>query len=244
LRQPHVERHLAALEAGDADAGARLGALLAAAGGLAEPRADSAADANARLTRALVIPEIVQFHVFALAFAFVALSPPFQGRGGSVKLSRGGGVPIRPHPHPSPEGEGNYAASSTCTRCATLRTWPSTSGVPSTSTVRPILLRPRPTRVARCVLSRRIGEPVWVILIFAIEITPPPLRPGPRLRRHWRRRDRAGRRPSCRAAATRRAGTPVPSRPRRSRGSCCRDWTSRPTWSRRRRLRGSRRSRA
>src|SRR6185312_7980975 len=81
LRQPHVERHLAALEAGDRYTGARLGALLAAAGGLAEPGADSAADANARLTRALVIPEIVQFHVFALAFAFVALSPPFQGRG-------------------------------------------------------------------------------------------------------------------------------------------------------------------
>src|SRR6476661_5134369 len=75
LRQPHVERHLAALEAGDADARARLGALLAAAGGLAESRADAAADAHAALPRALVIPEFVEFHVPALAFAVVAQFP-------------------------------------------------------------------------------------------------------------------------------------------------------------------------
>src|SRR4051794_40992228 len=63
LRQPHVERHLAALEARDADARARLGALLTATGGLAEPRANAAADADPRLTRALIILDLIEFHV-------------------------------------------------------------------------------------------------------------------------------------------------------------------------------------
>src|SRR5205814_3382105 len=72
LRQPHVERHLTALEAVDRHARARLGALLATPGGLAEPGADAAADANARLTRALVILDLIELHVRALAFAFVA----------------------------------------------------------------------------------------------------------------------------------------------------------------------------
>src|SRR4051794_4130451 len=62
LRQPHVERHLAAFEAVDRHARARLGALLAAARGLAEPRADAAADANAALAGALVVTKFVQFH--------------------------------------------------------------------------------------------------------------------------------------------------------------------------------------
>src|SRR6476646_6814358 len=70
LRQPHVERHLATLEAVDRHARARLGALLATPGGLAETRADATADANATLARALVILEFVEFHVLALAFAF------------------------------------------------------------------------------------------------------------------------------------------------------------------------------
>ena len=43
-----------------------------------------------------------------------------------------------------------------------------TAGLPRHSTVRCILLRPRPTSVARWVLSRRIGDPVWVILILAM----------------------------------------------------------------------------
>src|SRR5436190_5210456 len=72
LRQPHVERHLAALEAGDRHARARLGALLAATGGLAEPRADAAADADPALTGTLVVTKFVEFHGLALAFAFVA----------------------------------------------------------------------------------------------------------------------------------------------------------------------------
>src|SRR4029079_8765455 len=76
LRQPHVERHLPAFEAVDRHARARLGALLAAPGGLAEPGTEAPADANARLARALVVTDFVQFHRLALAFAFVALKPP------------------------------------------------------------------------------------------------------------------------------------------------------------------------
>ena len=49
-----MERHLAALEASDADARARLGALLAATRGLAEARADTTADANADLRAPLL----------------------------------------------------------------------------------------------------------------------------------------------------------------------------------------------
>src|SRR6185369_4152972 len=75
LRQPHVQRHLAALEAGDADARARLGALVAAASGLAFAGADSAADTHAALTGALIVLEFVELHVPALAFAFVAQLP-------------------------------------------------------------------------------------------------------------------------------------------------------------------------
>src|SRR6476469_9406231 len=62
LRQPHVERHLTAFEAGDADTRACLGALLATAGGLAEAGTDTAADADAALARALVILEFVELH--------------------------------------------------------------------------------------------------------------------------------------------------------------------------------------
>src|SRR5436853_2657029 len=72
LRQPHVERHLAALESGDADARTRLGALLAPPRGLAEPRTDAAANADAALARTLVILDLIELHVSALAFAFVA----------------------------------------------------------------------------------------------------------------------------------------------------------------------------
>ena len=80
LRQPHVERHLAALEAGNADARARLRALLSATRGLAEARADATAHAHAALPGALVVTKFVEFHVPALAFAFVAQFPG-EGRG-------------------------------------------------------------------------------------------------------------------------------------------------------------------
>ena len=59
LRQPHVERHLAALEALDRDARAALLALLAAAGGLALARADAASDAHAALAGAGIVAEFV-----------------------------------------------------------------------------------------------------------------------------------------------------------------------------------------
>src|SRR6478609_6564981 len=72
LRQAHVERHLAALEALDGNARTALLALLAAAAGLALARADAASDADAALAGAGIVPDIVQFHVSALAFAFVA----------------------------------------------------------------------------------------------------------------------------------------------------------------------------
>src|SRR5512147_3252859 len=63
LRDAHVERHLAAFEPGDRHAGTRLGALLAAARGLALARADATADAHAALAGALIVTEIVEFHV-------------------------------------------------------------------------------------------------------------------------------------------------------------------------------------
>src|SRR5690606_37711650 len=72
LRQTHVKRHLAAFEALDRYARTALLALLAAAAGLALARADSTSDADTRLTRARIVTDVVQFHVSALAFAFVA----------------------------------------------------------------------------------------------------------------------------------------------------------------------------
>src|SRR5262249_39371884 len=124
----------------------------------------AAADAHARLARALVVTNFVQFHVPALAFAVVAQFPG-EGRSPVLRNKAAGRRLLGPGFR---RGTGSYAASSTVTRCCTLRTWPSTSGVPSTSTLRCSLLSPRPTSVARCVLSRRIGDPVWVILIFGI----------------------------------------------------------------------------
>src|SRR5688572_4170316 len=58
--------------------------------------------------------------------------------------------------------------SSTVTICCTRLIMPRTSGVSSSPLVRCILLRPRPTRVLRWCGWRRIGDPVWVILILAI----------------------------------------------------------------------------
>jgi hypothetical protein len=68
-----VERHLPAFEAEDGNARTARLALLAAAGGLAEARTDAAADTDAGLTGTFIVAEIVEIHVFALAFASVAL---------------------------------------------------------------------------------------------------------------------------------------------------------------------------
>src|SRR4249920_3436608 len=62
LGQAPVQRHLAALEAFDAHAGARGLPLATAAAGLALAGADAAADAFARLARAGPVGEFVQFH--------------------------------------------------------------------------------------------------------------------------------------------------------------------------------------
>src|SRR6188508_719224 len=59
LRQPHVERHLAAFEALHGDARAALLTLLAATRGLAQARTDAAADASAGLAGTGVIAEFV-----------------------------------------------------------------------------------------------------------------------------------------------------------------------------------------
>src|SRR3546814_1067220 len=63
LRRPHVERHLAALEAGDRDALTALLALLAAPAGLALARADAASDADFPVAGTFVVTDVVQFHV-------------------------------------------------------------------------------------------------------------------------------------------------------------------------------------
>src|SRR5919106_789430 len=62
LRQTPGERHLSALEAFDGNARARLLTLDAAAGGLAEAGADTAAEPLARLGRAWEIAQLIQSH--------------------------------------------------------------------------------------------------------------------------------------------------------------------------------------
>src|SRR6202044_3730325 len=62
LRQPPMQRHLAAFKTLDAHAGSRGLALAAAAGLLAFAGADAAADARARLRRAVVVLDGVELH--------------------------------------------------------------------------------------------------------------------------------------------------------------------------------------
>src|SRR5262249_54878577 len=62
LGQAAVQRHLAALEALDGDAGARLLALDAAARGLAQAGADAAAQALLAAPRARIVADLVQPH--------------------------------------------------------------------------------------------------------------------------------------------------------------------------------------
>src|SRR3546814_19241524 len=68
LRQTHVQRHLSAFKAVDADAGTRLRALLSATSSLAFARADAPPDTPAALATASIISEFVEFHVLALSF--------------------------------------------------------------------------------------------------------------------------------------------------------------------------------
>src|SRR2546421_1144631 len=62
LRQPPVQRHLAAFEALDAHARASGLALAATSAGLALARADAAADAHAILARSVPVGNLVEFH--------------------------------------------------------------------------------------------------------------------------------------------------------------------------------------
>jgi hypothetical protein len=71
LGQPAVQRHLAALEAFDAHAGARGLALAAAATGLAHAGADAAADAHALLARPGAIGELMKLHGTVLALQWL-----------------------------------------------------------------------------------------------------------------------------------------------------------------------------
>src|SRR3546814_3677817 len=59
LRQTHVQRHLSAFKAVDADAGTRLRALLSATSSLALARADAPPDPHAALASSSIISEFV-----------------------------------------------------------------------------------------------------------------------------------------------------------------------------------------
>ena len=90
-----MQRHLAAFEALDAHAGARLLALAAAAAGLALARADAAADALARLACAPALSAIWLSFIGLLPYAFddahecatLAIMPRIAGVSGSVALA-------------------------------------------------------------------------------------------------------------------------------------------------------------
>ena len=75
LRQTHVERHLATLEAVDRDARTCLRTLLAAPCGLALARADTTADAHPALAGTGIVIEFVKLGHCALAFAMFARIP-------------------------------------------------------------------------------------------------------------------------------------------------------------------------
>src|SRR3546814_8676759 len=66
LRQTHVQRHLSAFKAVDADAGTRLGALLSATSSLALARADAPADRSEEHTSELQSLMRISYAVFCL----------------------------------------------------------------------------------------------------------------------------------------------------------------------------------
>src|SRR5579884_787581 len=155
LAHPHVDRVLAALEAGaPLGARARAPALLATARGLARARALAAADPLARAARPGRRLEVVQPDAL-------------------VRLAH-----RRPSPS-SPPGElateSAPAGSATSTRWRTLWTMPRICGVSSCSTVCPILRRPSERRVSSWRLSQPLRDLRWV--------TRSTLTPGPPHRR-------------------------------------------------------------
>ena len=128
LGQAAMERHLAALEAVEGDAGARRLALAAAAAGLALARADAAADALGAVMRAGIVSDLVELHRSIVDSADYLTRPPHHA-----------------------------VSSSTRTRCLTLAIMPRTAGVSSSTRVRCSLLRPRPISVARWSPGGRSG---------------------------------------------------------------------------------------
>src|SRR5262249_32271154 len=90
LGQPAVQRHLAALEALDGDAGARLLALDAAARGLAQTRADAASEALLAAPRPRIVADLVQPHRRLLRGPWgpTPRPAPDDGRRGSCRAPR------------------------------------------------------------------------------------------------------------------------------------------------------------
>ena len=119
LRHPAVQRHLAAFEAPLVlEAGARLRALRASAGRLAESRALTASHPLAGLLGALRRSEVAQIHVVSRALVPGALRS----------------CPVLPS-HPAPAPRTSTQSYSTVTRCLTFWIIPRTSGVSGTSIV-------------------------------------------------------------------------------------------------------------
>src|SRR5690606_1771309 len=150
LGHAHVDRHLAALEAVDGNAGARGLALAAAAARLALARADTTPNADAGLVGARIVAKFVQTRHFPKSFSLFAPCP--------VAAYASPGRPL------------DYFASTTRTRCGSLLIMPRTSGVSLSVERLRILLSPRPIRVARWSAVRRMGEPIcsMVMVLSAI----------------------------------------------------------------------------
>src|SRR5262245_23354467 len=70
-----MERHLAAFESLDADAGARSLTLTASTAGLPHPGTDAAANAHALFARAWLVGNLVEFHVLILTSSPGGLYP-------------------------------------------------------------------------------------------------------------------------------------------------------------------------
>src|SRR5829696_1237641 len=191
LAHPHVDRVLAALEAGPVlRAGASAVALVAAARRLAVARAVAAPDALAVLARAGGRREVVQadadlgdLGLRGLLFALLARS-----------------------------GAHRDFSSTTTTRCWTLCTSPRSCGESGRSTMWPMRRRPSVRSVSRWRWSVPLADLTWRIASVLTPGSPrsqPPRRAPPRPeRRRWprrwwrpaRRRARARRRRTARAA--------------------------------------------
>src|SRR3569832_2468625 len=157
-KHAHVQRHLAAFEAQQRHAGTRLLALPAATGGLALARARAAADAHPLLGGAFVVAQFVQLSHGSLSSEINAGAQ-----------SHDSAVQKRPLP-PRRTGAARCQAisSTTATMWWTLAIMPRTWGVSFRVTWRPTRFRPRPIRVARWSLLRRMGLAVCLMTISAI----------------------------------------------------------------------------